>query len=72
MRALGHVLGKKQADDLELTLLLDFDCECDFAQFSKLVGELEGTNVTKRDLGAAVRTCPLIVAMLLCVESVTG
>mmetsp|Transcript_57031 Transcript_57031/g.79103 ORF Transcript_57031/g.79103 Transcript_57031/m.79103 type:complete len:176 (-) Transcript_57031:8-535(-) len=55
MRAMGHVLGKKQADDLELTLLLDYDSECDFAQFSKLVNELEGTNVTKRDLGAAVR-----------------
>eukprot|EP00035_Acanthoeca_spectabilis_P023140 m.447928 g.447928 ORF g.447928 m.447928 type:complete len:178 (+) comp19579_c0_seq1:39-572(+) len=55
MRALGHVITKKHADDLELTLLLDFDGECDFPQFSKLVSELKDTNVTKRDLGAAIR-----------------
>eukprot|EP00038_Savillea_parva_P008611 m.178073 g.178073 ORF g.178073 m.178073 type:complete len:176 (+) comp14470_c0_seq1:42-569(+) len=56
MRAMGHVLAKKQADDLELTLLLDYDDgECTFPQFAKLVNDLEGTSVTKRQLGAAVR-----------------
>eukprot|EP00037_Helgoeca_nana_P002544 m.34519 g.34519 ORF g.34519 m.34519 type:complete len:173 (+) comp12669_c0_seq1:123-641(+) len=55
MRAMGHCLSKKQSDDLELTLLLDYDGECDFPQFIKLVSDLSGTSVTKRDLGAAIR-----------------
>lgn len=65
MRALGHVITKKHADDLELTLLLDFDGECDFPQFSKLVSELKDTNVTKRDLGAAIRMSSTLVLLSL-------